>query len=159
MYGASAAGVAGVTMAVTATNAQPTDATLACLGCHDGISAMNSVINAPGSGAGGSNTTGILIGGTLQLPRSMGNLDTNSIGGQGLLTDDHPMSIVYTPGKANLKALNSGLTDFVGATQISELLRGGKVHCVSCHDPHTARSRYLRNENTNSALCLGCHNK
>lgn len=163
MYGASAPDVAGVTLAGTETDAQPTDGTLACLGCHDGVSAMNSVINAPGSG--GYNETGTNIG-IDSLPRSMGTGDVYAVGAResdgasGFLTDDHPMSIVFTPGRAGLRAFTDTLTDFVGADKVSDLLRGGKVQCVSCHDPHTSiNSRYLRNGNVGSALCIGCHEK
>lgn len=36
---------------------------------------------------------------------------------------------------------------------------GPSVECASCHDPHTANTTFLRVENTNSAVCLACHNK
>ena len=61
MYGATTAGMAGQTLAGTLTDATPTDQTLACLSCHDGISAIDSVVNAPGSGR--SDINGIEIGG------------------------------------------------------------------------------------------------
>jgi len=157
MYGASSAGVAGQTMAGTATDAQPTDAALACLSCHDGVSAMNSVINAPGSGR--ISSTGVLIGSNPPSPEPMTNL-VKAMGYNGDMTDDHPISIVYNEGRAGLRPKTTPLVDFFGATTVGNLLRNGKVQCVSCHDPHgTGWSMYLRNGNTGSTLCLGCHNK
>jgi len=157
MYGASSAGVAGVTMAGTATDAQPTDAALACLSCHDGVSAMNSVINAPGSGK--ISSTGTYIGTNPPSAKPMG-LVIQAVGFGGDMTDDHPISILYNEGRAGLRPTTTPLVDFFGASTVGNLLRNGKVQCVSCHDPHgTGWSMYLRNGNTGSTLCLGCHNK
>lgn len=37
---------------------------------------------------------------------------------------------------------------------------GPSVECASCHDPHVSTtSTFLRINNTNSAVCLACHNK
>lgn len=37
---------------------------------------------------------------------------------------------------------------------------GPSVECASCHDPHTsAQATFLRTSNTNSAVCLACHDK
>lgn len=38
-------------------------------------------------------------------------------------------------------------------------LFGGKVGCLSCHDPYTGRKGLLSMDNRRSALCLACHNK
>lgn len=68
---------------------------LACLSCHDGTQAMNSMINAPGSGLAGNaawqagtwaggNTTGVI--GT-----SITNIGTD-------LRNDHPIGIQYAGG-------------------------------------------------------------
>ncbi len=176
MYGASTGGVAGRTIAGTLTDAQPSDQTLACLGCHDGISAMNSVINAPGSGTVASAAVfggAILIG--QNTPAQMPMAQTKAVGAPnavdvvngtvvygsfGSLNNDHPVSIPYIAGRAGLRNTNTFLTDFFGATTISDLLRDGKVQCVSCHDPHgTGKARMLRTDNSRSALCLGCHDK
>lgn len=178
MYGATSAGVAGRTLAGTYTSAQPENQTLACLGCHDGVSAMNSVINAPGSGFVGQshlvdgqniigqdsptvmpNTQVMAIGGTIAIGWDAGS-ESVIYSTSGALQNDHPMSIEYIPGRGSLKATTTDLTGFWKADKISNLLRNGKVHCTSCHDPHgTGNSLYLRSNNEGSNLCFGCHDK
>ncbi len=63
---------------------------LACLSCHDGTQAMDTVINAPGSG--GYNAGGASLGGGGPMtgaPIPMLGTD---------LRDDHPISIAYAGG-------------------------------------------------------------
>ena len=73
---------------------------LACLSCHDGSQAMDTVINAPGSGgfnAAGSEIDPAAIGtmtGTVGAPGAGGtipNLESD-------LSNDHPISIDYAGG-------------------------------------------------------------
>ena len=73
---------------------------LACLSCHDGSQAMDTVINAPGSGgynAAGAEIDPAAIGtmtGTVGAPGPGGtipNLETD-------LSNDHPISIEYAGG-------------------------------------------------------------
>ena len=73
---------------------------LACLSCHDGSQAMDTVINAPGSGgfnAAGSEIDPAAIGtmtGTVGAPGAGGtipNLESD-------LSNDHPISIEYAGG-------------------------------------------------------------
>ncbi len=159
MYGASAEGVPGHTIAGTATDPSPTGATLACLSCHDGVSAINSVVNAPGSGR--YNTSGVLIG--YQNPNyieRMGTGNVRSVGAYGDLTNDHPVSIPYVEGAASLKPKDTPVTGWNRASTINDLLRDGKVQCVSCHDPHYPnQGTFLRASNGGSELCKTCHEK
>ncbi len=158
MYGASAEGVPGQTIAGTATDATPTGASLACLSCHDGVSAMNTVVNAPGSG--GYNTSGTLIGNDSFNEERMGLSNVRSIGANGDLTNDHPISITYVEGAASLKPKDTPITGWNQASTINDLLRNGKVQCVSCHDPHYPRwGTFLRTNNGGSELCKTCHDK
>ncbi|RRJ85262.1 cytochrome c3 family protein [Aestuariirhabdus litorea] len=72
---------------------------LACLSCHDGTQAMNSVINAPGSG--GYNATGSPMAGTWDgtTVGSANGLLLDGITKIGTdLRDDHPISIQYAGG-------------------------------------------------------------
>ena len=67
---------------------------LACLSCHDGTQAMDSVINAPGSGF--HNPAGAIIGGA---PSQTGSIAGTPIPNLGTdLRDDHPISIEYAGG-------------------------------------------------------------
>ena len=177
MYGATTAGVAGTTIAGTSTAITPANPSLACLSCHDGISAIDSVVNAPGSGmntVAGSNdivtalttTYGGNIGGTPGLATA---------GSEANLANDHPVSIPYNEGVASLRLtstdLNTTGTDtvsWVGASTIADLLRNGNVECGSCHDPHNGgltqgtvggEVNFLRHSNAASNLCVGCHAK
>lgn len=162
MYGTT---VAGTTIADDTVS----DSSKACLSCHDGVSAVNSLINAPGSGLGSDAT---MVGGKLDADNSMLAANITSIGGydnSGLateadLTNDHPISVTYTAGIASLRPTNTALDGaFIVAgsdTNISGILRGGKVECATCHDPHeTANGTFLRLSNAGSALCLTCHAK
>ncbi len=158
MYGATTQGVAGQTIAGTSTDSSPTGSSLACLSCHDGVSAMNSVVNAPGSG--GFSSSGTYIGNASNLPKTMPASEIIAVGLNGDLTNDHPVSITYVEGVAGLKPKNTAITGWNNASTINDLLRGGKVQCVSCHDPHDPTfGRYLRHRNTSSELCKTCHDK
>ncbi|WP_373071327.1 cytochrome c3 family protein [Sulfurimonas sp.] len=169
MYGATATNTAGSTIAGTATSQTPESPSLACLSCHDGVSAIDSIVNAPGSGMGS------LIDGTpTTITANTTDVDNGNIGQD--LTNDHPVSIVYTEGTASLRLKTTTLNtitgggDWVGASTVGDLLRGpGKdmVECGSCHDPHNGYAsdqggtqvNYLRRTNAGSQLCLGCHAK
>ncbi len=159
MYGAATTNIEGETIAGTLTSKQPQSMTLACLSCHDGVSAMNSVINAPGSGRVNA-TDGIIIG---EIdPKPIRNDVAVTIGKDGNLADDHPLSIDYIEGKASLKPTSTVISGdgWYRANTIGDLLRNGKVECVSCHDPHgTPYGLYTRQQRSGSKLCLGCHNK
>ncbi|MCF6309322.1 MAG: hypothetical protein L3J19_02440 [Sulfurimonas sp.] len=156
----------GTTIAGLATDATPANPSLACLSCHDGVSAIDSILNAPGSGmntvVGSTNIT--QIGTTYG-----GNIGENN-GTASNMQNDHPISIVYTVGNASLNPVNTVLSSWMGAATIADLLRGpgaDKVECGSCHDPHNGGKvqgtdtevNFLRHSNVGSALCLGCHNK
>lgn len=164
----------GTTMAGTTTTSQPQDQTLACLSCHDGVSAMNSVVNAPGSGS--ASIYGSQIIGNNSLNNKVMTESSFTVGkvvaGNPGLANDHPISIVYTPGKASLRPVETplqpyinatGTHQWIGAKLISDLLKGpdkNMVHCTSCHDPHTNENEtYLRVSNNSSSLCYGCHDK
>ena len=82
---------------------------IACLSCHDGVTAMSTVINAPGSGStamtgtwSGSNVTaaGLLNG-------AISKLGVN-------LKDDHPIGIQYAggPSGASIPAAGSDYSTF-----------------------------------------------
>lgn len=166
MYGAASSGVAGVTLATTATDAVPNNPSLACLSCHDGVSAINSIVNTPGSGVNADTTNYLTTFMGAATAKVMPAAGVTNIGVD--LRNDHPVSIVYTAGRASLRATNSNLTTVTGltwsgATTVLNLLRGAgsdRVECGSCHDPHEAtNATFLRVANAGSKLCIGCHAK
>jgi hypothetical protein len=138
---------------------------LACLSCHDGTQAMDSMMNAPGSG----NTA---IGGTWAGNVTNGKLNAGLMTNLGTdLSNDHPIGIAYCGGH-NDAGTTCADKDFKAPTQIGTLKRWfvetgvnswggaagkdktdmilftrdfnvggtqtaqGSVECASCHDPH-----------------------
>lgn len=122
--------------------ASPQGVSLACLSCHDGTIAYNSVANA------GSGVTNI---GTMTSPAAVGS--------GGNLADDHPISIKYDPTVDT--AFNVATTGKVNGTLPLYGASSDQVECATCHDPHDAAGtvKFLRVANTQSALCSTCHIK
>lgn len=180
MYGASATGTVGSTVANTVVDATPGASSMACLSCHDGVSAVDSILNAPGSGMNTIAGTNIL-GDTLAQANDASNIGAGAgfvAATTGDLRNDHPISIEYlgdgtATSPASLRATNyTFTTTWLGATTIADVLRPdpadiavkNRVECGSCHDPHNGSNpanevNYLRTSNTGSMLCLGCHDK
>jgi predicted CXXCH cytochrome family protein len=124
----------------------PSASSKLCLSCHDGTVAIESFGNT--------------ISGTNFIPAS------SRIGGVtgSDMTKDHPISFQYTDALATadggLRApttTNSGL----GGTIANDMLFNSKMECASCHDVHNKYNlnHLLKMSNTNSQLCLTCHNK
>ena len=85
---------------------------IACLSCHDGTQAMDSVINAPGSGltnatySGGGWTPnpGSILGNGQLNPLSIANLSQD-------LRDDHPIGVQYGGGNITTGAPTAATRD------------------------------------------------
>ncbi len=113
---------------------------LLCMSCHDGTTALNSVINTP-NGTTFKTTTvtaATKLGTDLTNDHPVGFSYDASITGQGA-----PAKLVQTPDPTKVKLFGTA-----GAR---------RVECGSCHDSHTNAANFLRSPNTNSALCLACH--
>lgn len=121
---------------------QPTGASILCLSCHDGTIALGDVL---------SRTQPIpLAGGVTTIPSGPGRLGTD-------LSDDHPISFVYSSG---LASQNGELVDPSALTGVVRLDASGQLQCTSCHDPHDdTYGRFLVMDNTGSTLCRTCHVK
>ncbi len=122
-----------------------TGSSLMCLSCHDGVTAMNSLIYSR-SGTP-TMTGGDVLTGTANLNDAAG------------LTNDHPISINY----ATAAAADNGL-HAVGSLPSWALESGNMLQCSSCHDVHkygaTENMRPFLNETkAGSQLCLTCHIK
>ena len=89
---------------------------LACLSCHDGTQAMNTMMNAPGSGTAGS--AGFLAGAWSGANQTAGKIGATLITNIGQdLQNDHPVGIQYAggPTAASLPAAGTDYTGFKDA--------------------------------------------
>lgn len=129
----------GTTQANTTAASTPGAESLACLGCHDGTVAIDSIYNVPGSGTWTSNGNKILA---------------NSFAYVGVdLSDDHPVSITYTQNKAGLKAAGDTGMPLYGESN-------NQVECATCHSVHdNSEGSFLRVTQTDSDICTACHNR
>lgn len=138
MYNQVNTGSPTLDMTVSAT---PDPYSAACLSCHDGVTALDALLNTPYGYA----TNGATL--------SWGSLDTD-------LTNDHPISIAYNVGlDAEFETIVDvelgGLDLFPGASGTDQ------VECATCHDVHDedTNGAFLRISNIGSAMCLTCHIK
>ena len=133
-------------------------ASLACLSCHDGTTALGAVT------AGGPITM-------------QGTMTTGNVGANGTtLNGNHPISVPYPGISATYNGNAIGANIPAGtynnpptvAANIRLFVVGGNtgIECSSCHNAHGAAAGagaifpfFLRSTNAGSALCLGCHNK
>lgn len=147
----------GYTMYSSATingtqQAAPALVSLACLGCHDGVIAVDAYGgNTPLQKAGGGDS--LLVG--LNVPAAV--MGKN-------LTNDHPISIQYGQPPADFNAAVSGL---VGSLPLyGPSTTKDQVECGSCHNPHQPNytgavpadtGKFLRQ--AQSTICTACHIK
>ena len=128
----------------------PNTESMVCLSCHDGSLALNNMANPVDVG---SDPIPDLIGDPTRLTAD-GKIATTSYAYIGSdLTDDHPVSVDYEETVYHLRQI----TDI----DASIVLFGTEstVECSSCHAVHgTIHDSFLRMSNSNSALCLACHN-
>jgi predicted CXXCH cytochrome family protein len=113
---------------------------LLCMSCHDGTTALNSVITTPSGTVfkTGTVSAATRLGSDLSNDHPVGFSYDASITGLGT-----PAKLVQTPDPTKVKLFGAA-----GAR---------RVECGSCHDAHTNAAGFLRSPNTNSALCLACH--
>lgn len=161
------------------TSSGPGKLSLLCLSCHDGVGAMNVLINNPGSGIGtapaplsmNQNQFGDFslngIFGALNIGEGVcdGGAGTNCTAGTGVnLQNDHPIGFVYEytvdPGLKAPATFPTWLRRRMAIT-------GNRVECSTCHDPHRTNepgddNMFLAddtNNNAQSGLCFACHDK
>lgn len=155
-----------------ATSPQPGPQSLLCLSCHDGIGAINVLLN-PGTLT--ANFTGTTINqfGDVSGDPIISSLNIGGASGTGAgldpaegtggadLRNDHPVGFVYN-GSLSLAdgELTSPFSDeSVDAGKIVRLFTG-RLECSSCHNPHdNTNGAFLVMDNAGSSLCLVCHIK
>ena len=154
----------------TFTGSAPGPMSLLCLSCHDGIGAMNVLLNYPD---GGTPIPGLMdplggdqfgdgpdsLWGALNIGDAACTGDACGGGTSGInLQNDHPIGFVYAvvPG---LKAITNV------ELQKRMSITGNRVECNTCHDPHKTNpaagihNMFLAVDNAGSALCFQCHDK
>ena len=131
--------------------AQPQGVSAACLSCHDGVVALDELLNKPGSGLTGPSLTftPALTGNRLNAAQNPAAFIAQD------LKNDHPVSITYDTTKDTkfIPAVNGkvGVLPLYGTAK-------NQVECGTCHNVHDATiSPFLRTSNAGSALCLTCH--
>jgi predicted CXXCH cytochrome family protein len=161
------------TMIATDVPAAPTGVSLLCMSCHDGVSALNVLVNY------GVNNPITMSSGYDQLadiyaPASpffpganIGELANNAAANaQRNLSNDHPISFTYNTALAGNSngALHDPGTNSANISPLKLFNYGAKndvLECATCHEPHDEgpEGLFLRMNNDSSAMCLTCHNK
>lgn len=120
---------------------QPGGSSRLCLACHDGTVRLDAY-----GGRVGTEYCGRIIGTDLRAV--------------------HPVSIVYNDALvASVNHLKSpSAPSGFGGSIASDLLRGGKMQCASCHEPHNRypnEGKFLRKRDRNGTqgLCGACHTR
>ncbi|MFQ5618233.1 MAG: cytochrome c3 family protein [Rhodospirillales bacterium] len=142
---------------------------LACLSCHDGTQATDSVINQPGTG-------GYTAGTGAEIDATPGPLLDTGIAriadGGTDLSNDHPIAIVYggfgspqvdpefvtaalVPGSTNLWYIDRTGSDVPGDRDKKDIIFYTRdtaaatpapfVECGTCHDPHSGSGETMPN--------------
>ncbi len=113
---------------------QPTGASKLCLSCHDGTVALGETLTGAGGGA--------------YLSPGSANLGTD-------LSDDHPISFVYSSG---LSAENAQIRAPFDLPTALKLDSSSQLQCTTCHDAHDNRyGKFLTMPNERSQMCVSCH--
>jgi len=118
---------------------QPTGSSKLCLSCHDGTIAMGNIV---------SQVERIRMASGGYLPAGLTNLGTD-------LSDDHPISFVYSGGlaAADRQLVNPGNLGFH-----VQLDSDQQVQCTTCHDAHdNTYGNFLVMDNASGELCMTCH--
>ena len=145
---------------------------LLCLSCHDGVTAINAVLNNPPDDDL-INDTNVFDPGSDTIGAYGNNNPVNIGNSTGNLANDHPIGFVYDNALVDADRISGGFStdQFVrpGQTQPGyvgnpadniRLFGDGRVECTTCHDPHNPdNGRFLVKSNTGSGLCLSCHIK
>jgi predicted CXXCH cytochrome family protein len=121
--------------------AQVGSVSIACLSCHDGVTSMSAVINAPGSGTGGNEawTAGSWSGANQTGGALAAGLITNL--GQDL-RNDHPVGIQYGGGGITLSSPSGATTDPDFKAPSNSTLNGSLVWWVDTEaTPNNTRQK------------------
>lgn len=142
--------------------AQPAGVSKLCLGCHDGVTAINQYDGKTPADAGYG-------GGVTYL---MDDYDSGFVIGNtaGSLTNNHPISIAYNH-LTDTQLHDPAVAVMSNGDTVASLLDNNRLECSTCHDVHNRESvpgTHLLRESTKGAdvtgvgasdLCFVCHDK
>jgi len=143
-----------LTAATKASSFSNNSISLFCMSCHDGVTALGNIANP--MGANMDKTTVVSSDRGDNLTRD--------------LTASHPVGFNYenaaladdTLYKIDVARINLGTATTGGSEPFFNdgLTFGKSMECASCHKVHNNEyGKFLRKDNTNSGLCIACHNK
>ena len=150
-----------------------------CLSCHDGVQAMNVMINSGGDTTGSKGPIinresvsdhpfGIQYGGgalsqngpplspgayssTLMRDKTFNSAQMTLLNGQPVWWVDTSLGNLGVRDKTDMQL-------YTRSDTASADVPVPFVECASCHDPHSAAPIFLRLVNAKSAVCKACHN-
>lgn len=116
----------------------PGKSTLLCLSCHDGSTALDAF-----GGKEGDVYIADIAGPSVVIGKDRD------------LSGDHPVGVRYPDFDRDY------VPQIVVQGEGVVALPGGRVECISCHEPHglDGHDAMLVKSNVRSALCLTCHRK
>jgi predicted CXXCH cytochrome family protein len=160
---AAASGAGGWTMYNSSTLnmaagvSAPLGVSNACMSCHDGVTAFDVIVNAPGSGnytAGGADRGWTFNGGNDTLNSGIASFGND-------LRSEHPISFQFVGNTTADPDFNNPSGSKIGALPLYNT--GGSsnyTECGTCHNPHDHPiGTFLRISNAASQICTTCHIK
>lgn len=112
----------------------PNGSSKLCLSCHDGVSAIGTVIKDHSSGLGITVNSDSAT--TMGTTSSTKHFDAGGGGGMDL-SASHPISFVYTQPVVNHLNTTAVKTDTFQLPTRTDMLDGAyRVQCTTCHQPH-----------------------
>lgn len=124
---------------------RPGPTSLICLSCHDGSNASNKY-GFMSKIKGGPGSESFLYSGTASIARAK----------------DHPIGFVYEKAERSMMDLRNSSDLVTESFTVKDLLRQGRMECVSCHDVHNFRNegeKFLWTTDARSNFCFTCHRK
>jgi predicted CXXCH cytochrome family protein len=126
---------------------QPGGPSILCLSCHDGTVATNSYgVQADLKNGGAAKNIGASL---------YAKLGTD-------LSNHHPIGFDWPDSATDDEILPPTSPVPTTTLTINDLLWNGRMECTSCHDVHNTKNKgnaFTWVMDTNSALCLTCHDK
>ncbi len=157
MYASNAAMISFIDGTI---ESEPVGVSKLCLGCHDGVTAINQY-DGKGPGDAGYGNGDTYVMGDYAGGFVIGNTAAS-------MTNNHPISITYD-NLADTRLKDPTAAVMANGDTVASMLDNGRVECSTCHDVHNRESvpdTHLLRESTKGAdqtgvgasdLCFVCH--